>query len=127
MSDDRDLRAEFHAVLEDALLSTHPPRTVNLDTERGREILFYSSGEDDSVCDGGTLIIPGDTSENRRRAAITQGCPLCPDINQGLMSQEHDLGSQAGTYVASVYQECGHGATIRLDGDEGPHVFLIED
>lgn len=113
-------------MLEHALCPTPPPRTVELDTERGREILLYFSGDDGRVRDGGTLIIPTDTPENRRRAAITRGCPLCPDVNQGLMSQEHDFGPEAGTYIVAVYQECGHGAALRLDGDEGLLTFSVE-
>ncbi|MBP5930474.1 hypothetical protein [Streptomyces scabiei] len=125
MSNDRDLSGDFHAMLEDALLPAPPPHTVEVDTERGREILFYSSDEDGQVCDGGTLIIPADTPENRRRAVITGGCHLCPDVNQGLMSQEHDLGPEVGTHIIARYQECGHGTALRLD-EEGPLTLWAE-
>ncbi|WP_008411551.1 hypothetical protein OIE91_11270 [Streptomyces albidoflavus] len=125
MSTDRNLLRAFEAMAADALRSVPPVAVVTLDTERGREMVFHPAGEDDRLCGGGTLIIPADTAENRRRWAVTRGCPRCPDINQGLMSQEHDLGPEAGTYVTAVYGECGHGATIRLDGDEEPHVFPV--
>lgn len=99
-----------------------PPRTVELDTEQGREFLFYSNGEDGQVCDGGTLVIPTDTPENRRRTSVTNHCPLCPEVNQGMAIQDIDLGPEAGTYTLASYNECGHAAAVRLD--EGGHLYL---
>jgi hypothetical protein len=126
MSDDRGFLAEFQAMAEGAFLSGSPSNSVKLETEQSREYLLYSTAEDGQVCGHGTLIVPAATRENQRRWAITRGCPACPGVNQGLMVQEHDLRPEAGTYVTAAYGECGHGATIRLDGDEEPHVFPLE-
>lgn len=124
MSDDLDHRGEFHALLEAALLSAPASISVELDSAHGREVLLSFKSEDDRVCGGGTLIIPADTPESRRRWAVTRGCPRCPDVNQGLMSQELDLGP-AGTHILALYEECGHGATAPLDRDEDPFVFSV--
>ncbi|MFD6128622.1 hypothetical protein ACFWC2_14520 [Streptomyces diastaticus] len=85
MSTDRDFLRAFEAIAADALRPVAPVAGVTLDTEHGREMVFHPAGEDDRLCGGGTLIIPADTVENRRRGAVTRGCPRCPDIDQGLM------------------------------------------
>lgn len=91
-------------------------RTVELETEQGREILFCSNGDAGQLCGGGTLFIPADTLENRRRSSITIRCPLCPDVNQGLATWDVDLGPEAGLYALATYNDCGHSAAVRLDG-----------
>jgi hypothetical protein len=116
--------ADFQAMLEAALRPSPSPSTVELDTEQGREILLYSDGDDGQVRDGGTLFIPADTLENRRRASITSHCPLCPDVNQGMSVRDIDLGPEAGTYASATYSECGHAAAVRLD-EEGQLYLLV--
>lgn len=90
-------------------------RAVELETEQDTEILICSTG-DGRTADGGLLSIPADTPENRRRALVTRGCPLCPDVNQGLTAQDFQDGE--GSYVMAAYRECGHIAAVRLDEDE---------
>ncbi|AIV35600.1 hypothetical protein [Streptomyces sp. CCM_MD2014] len=117
MSDDQDLVRAFEAMAEGAFRPAPPMDTVELETDHGRELLLYSVGEGGQVLNGGTLLIPADTPANIRRAALERGCPLCPDVNQGLMSHEIEGGPGEGRYAVAVYQECGHRMAIRLDGD----------
>lgn len=129
MPDHDDLVSNLLDMLEDRR-TTPPPRTVQMDTNSGgRDILFYERGGDGQVIDCGSLTIPAATPETRRRAVITRGCPLCPDVNQGLASEDRDLGPEVGTYVVARYRKCGHGAALRLDGDqdEVPLIFSVED
>ncbi|MFD8335582.1 hypothetical protein ACFV42_23425 [Streptomyces solisilvae] len=79
--------------------------SVELETNDQREILF---------ADGGILTIPKDTVANRVRSWATRRCPSCPDINQGLMSQE-TVGEDGVPYLCVVYRDCGHVVIARLD------------
>ncbi|MGW2951524.1 hypothetical protein [Streptomyces eurythermus] len=122
MSDEEEFLAELLAAMP---APTGPPMsTVRLETGEATELLFYGPGPEHH--DGGSLTLPASTPKNRRWAAITRGCPLCPDVNQGLTHQEHDLGPEAGTYITAVYRTCGHGAVLRLDEDEPPFIFAVD-
>jgi hypothetical protein len=105
--------------LKDAVRDS-PVRTVQVETPDGRELLFYAPEGDGRHVGGGTMIIPADTPENRRRARLTRGCPVCPDVNQGLMSREFE--GDGGSYVIAVYATCGHEVMGRLDSDGEPVV-----
>jgi hypothetical protein len=124
MTVDREFDREFF----DALRSPSRPvrrLTAALETEQGTEILLSyvddQAGADGRLVDSGVLFIPADTPENRRRARITLGCPLCPDVNQGLTSR--DVADDDGSYVIAAYAECGHEVMARLDDDAEPLVL----
>ncbi|MFR9675766.1 hypothetical protein [Streptomyces sp. TR02-1] len=87
-----------------------------LDTEKGREVILSkrSGGE---LVDCGTLVIPADTLANRTRAEATRCCTLCPEMDQGMTSQE----SPGGTYLYVAYGECGHVVVAGRFGDRGDH------
>lgn len=125
MSD--DLMSEFTAKLAAAMRASNTVvHAVHLDSEEGEEILLGIRDGDGLLHGGGVLQIPADTPENRRRASVTTCCPLCPDLNQGLMSQDIVLGSGAATYALAAYNDCGHEAAVRLD-IPGPLYVLTGD
>lgn len=109
---------EFLAALEAALIPCSNVGIVQMETPEGLEMLFYAPAGDDRYADGGTLLFPADTLENRRRRSITMHCPLCPDVNQGLATRDVDLlGPDAGLFALAAYNDCGHEAAVQLGGE----------
>lgn len=126
MDDDRDVLADWEAAVRAAMRPAPPMQAVTLDTAHGTECLLYSLDNEGLIREGGRMLIPADTPENRRRQLITRGCPLCPDVNQGMVSHERDLGPD-GVYVFATYQECRHIVGLRLDEDDAALFFGTVD